>query len=119
MLGLERDGRLTAKRGMQALAIVDLVDEAADVARRVAVIAIAGAVDLFALEGSDEALGLGVVVRIADPAHAGGDPVGLQEAGVLGTGVLHAAVGMVDQAAPGRRAASAMANAVTARLAPR
>src|SRR5271168_3330235 len=68
-----------------------------------AVIAMAGAVDLFALEGSDKALGLGVVVGIADPAHAGGDAVPVEHAGVLGTGVLHAAVGMVDQAAPGRR----------------
>ena len=85
VLGLERDGRLIAERGMQALAVIDLVDEGADVARRVAVIAIASAVDLFALEGSDEALGLGVVVGIADPAHAGGDALALQEAGVLGT----------------------------------
>jgi len=69
-----------------------------------AVIAMAGAVDLFALEGSDKALGLGVVVGIADPAHAGGDAVPVEHAGVLGTGVLHAAVGMVDQAAPGRAA---------------
>jgi hypothetical protein len=28
--------------------------------------------------------------------------VGVEQAGVLGTGVLHAAIGMVDQAAPGR-----------------
>ena len=69
-----------------------------------AVIAMAGAVDLFALEGSDKALGLGVVVGIADPAHAGGDAVPVEHAGVLGTGVLHAAVGMMDQAAPGRAA---------------
>src|SRR2546423_11496042 len=96
VFGLERDGRLIAERGVQALAVVDLVDEGADVVCRDAVITIAGGVDLFTLERSDEALGFGVVVGIADPAHAGGNSVGLQQAGVLGTGVLHAAVGMVD-----------------------
>ena len=88
MLGLERDRRPVAERGVQPLAIVDLVDEDADVVRRVAVIAITGAVDLLALERSHEALGLGVVVGIADPAHAGGNPVVFQQAGILGTGVL-------------------------------
>jgi hypothetical protein len=60
VLGLERDRRLIAERGVQSLAVVELVDEGADVVCRVAVIALAGAVDLFVLEGSDEPLGLGV-----------------------------------------------------------
>src|SRR5215472_3557781 len=76
VLSLERDGRLIAERGVQALAVVDLIDEGRDVARRVAVIAIERAVNLFAFERPDEALGLGIVVGIADPAHAGGDPRG-------------------------------------------
>ena len=33
MLGLECDGRLIAERGVQALTVVDLVDERPDVAR--------------------------------------------------------------------------------------
>ena len=49
MLGLERDGRLIVERRVQALAVVDLVDEGAEMARRVAVIAVPGAVDLFVL----------------------------------------------------------------------
>ena len=120
MLGLERDGRLIVERRVQALAVVDLVDKGAEMARRGAVIAVPGAVDLFALERPDETLGLGVVVGIADPAHAGGNPVGLQQAGVVGAGVLHAAIGMVDQAAPGRAARRQRhVSAATARLAPR
>jgi hypothetical protein len=50
------------------------------------------------LRVSDEPLGLGIAVRIADPAHAGGDAVWVEHAGGLGIGVLRATVGMVDQA---------------------
>jgi hypothetical protein len=49
VLGLERERRLTAKRRLQTLAVVDRVDEGADVACGVAAMAIKCAVDLFAL----------------------------------------------------------------------
>ena len=51
MLGFERHRRLIAERGVQALTVVDLIAKGADVVCRVAVIAIAGAVDLLVLEG--------------------------------------------------------------------
>ena len=78
------------------------------------------AVDLLLLERLHEALRLGIVVGIADPAHAGGNAVLLQQIGVVAAGILDAAVGVVDQAAgPGRRASSAIASAAIARLASR
>jgi hypothetical protein len=46
----------------------------------------------------DEALGLGVAIGIANPTHAGRNPVSVKQAGIFGTGVLHATVEMVDQA---------------------
>ena len=59
------------------------------------------AVDLLVFEGSHEALGFGVVVRIAGAAHADAQAARLQSIGVGGAGILHAAVRVMDQA--GRR----------------
>ena len=49
------------------------------------------------LQGSHEALGLGVVVGVAGAAHAGFDAVGLQPFAIFVAGILHAAVGVVDE----------------------
>src|SRR5882762_561824 len=101
MAGLELGRWSIAERGVQALLVVDLLDEGADAARGFMVIAIEPAIDLLGLERRHEALGLGVVVGIADPAHADADAVRLQELAVVGAGILHAAIGVMDQAAPG------------------
>jgi hypothetical protein len=45
-----------------------------------------------------EALGFGVVVRIARPAHAALEAALVQTSRVFVGGVLHAAIGMVDEA---------------------
>jgi hypothetical protein len=63
---------------VQASAIVDGLDEGADLATGVVDGGVGFAVDLLGFQRLHEALGFGVVVRIAGPAHAGGDFVRLQ-----------------------------------------
>ena len=82
-------GRWSIAQGrVQALGVVDLLDEGADAARGFMVIAIEPAVDLLGLERLHEALGLGVVVGIADPAHAGLNVVGGQDRRIVTAGIL-------------------------------
>jgi len=59
------------------LAVVDLLQERPDLFAGVIQVAIGPAIDLFLLQGSHEPLGLGVVIGIPDPAHAGLDVVPL------------------------------------------
>src|SRR5215208_1196511 len=99
MPSLELGRRSIVERGVQALDVVDPVDEVADRALGGASITVEGAVDLLGLERAHEALGLGVVVGIADPAHARGDAMSRQHLGVVAAGVLGALVGVMDQAA--------------------
>ena len=68
--------------------IVDGFDERSQVLARLSQIAVDGAVDLLGLEGFHEALGLGVVVGVGDPAHAWRDAMPGQPLGVLGAGIL-------------------------------
>ena len=58
---------------MEALGIVDGIDEDGDGAPCGFDILEAAAIDFFGLEGLREALGFGIVVGIAGPAHADGD----------------------------------------------
>ena len=82
---------------MQSAGIVDVVDEGADLALGVFAAAIGLAVDLLGFERMHEALGLGVVLRRSWAAHAGVGADLAQPQGVVAAGVLHAAVGMIDQ----------------------
>ncbi len=59
------------------------------------------AVHFFLLEGAHEALGLGVVIRVAGAAHADPDASPRQLFAVVGAGVLHPPVGVMDQAGRG------------------
>ena len=59
----------------------------------------ASAVDLLRLQRLHEAFGFGVVEGIARPAHADGDVVFGELLAVGDGGVLHAAIGVMDQAA--------------------
>ena len=59
------------------------------------------AVEALGLEGGKEAFHGGVVVGIAGAAHAGFQAVGLQQAAVFGTGILAAAITVVEQTAGG------------------
>ena len=83
---------------MQSLAVVDLLDEGADVLAGVIDVAVVSAVDLLRLERLHEALCLGIVVRVADPAHAGLDVVLGKYDGVFGACVLDAPIGVMDEA---------------------
>ncbi len=87
---------------MQALFVVDLRDKAVDVAAGVAQVGKCFAVDLFGLERFHEAFSLGVVEGIAWPAHADGDVAIGKPLAIGDRRVLHAAVGVMDQAAGGR-----------------
>jgi len=89
---------------VQSLPIVDLLDEGADPCSCVNGIAIGTAIDLLLLQGLHEAFRLGIVVGIADTTHARPDIVVGKQPGIVAAGVLHAAVGVVDEAA-GRRVA--------------
>lgn len=78
---------------MQALAIVNLFEEFTDVAACMFGIVIEAAIHFLRLERFHEALGLGVIVRVGNAAHAGPDTVGIEDVGVVAAGVLRAAVG--------------------------
>src|SRR5215510_9017438 len=81
-------GRWLVGQGrVQPLTIIDAVDEDADRRAGLLDVAIVAAVDLLLLEGAHEALRLGVVVRIADAAHARRYGVCLQHRRVRPAGV--------------------------------
>ena len=58
---LEFERGSVVERRMQALAVVDLLDEGRDAAARLGAVAVQRAVDFLGLERLDEALGLGVL----------------------------------------------------------
>ena len=83
---------------MQAVGVVDLSMKS-PICWRASSGSVGRTVDLFGLQRLHEALGLGVVVGVARAAHADGDASALKACGIVGAGVLHAAVGVVDQTA--------------------
>jgi hypothetical protein len=87
---LEGNGGFIAERGVEAVGVVDVVDEGADVASGVFEVGVGPAVDFLGLQGLHEALGFGVVVWIARPAHAALEPAPVQTSRVSVAGVLHA-----------------------------
>ena len=89
---------------MQPLGVVDVGDEVVDAGPGVVDGLEGSGVELLGLEGLHEALGLGVVEGVARPRHADGDVVVGEALAVGEAGVLHAAVGVMDEAAPGRLA---------------
>ena len=82
---------------MQSAGVVDVVDEGADPALGVFAAPIGLAVDLLGFERMHEALGFGVVLRRARPAHAGVGADLVKAQRIIAAGVLHAAIGMMDQ----------------------
>ena len=73
---------------MQTPPVIDLLEKASDRPARRGDIAIVAPVDFLLFEGFHEALRFGVVVGVADPAHARLDAVRRQFAGVVLAGVL-------------------------------
>jgi len=84
---------------VQAFLVVDIRNEALDPAASVTDVGEGLAVDLFSLERLHEAFSLCVVEGIAGPAHTDGDVAIRQSLAIGDGGVLHAAIGVVDQAA--------------------
>ena len=62
---------------MQALGIVDSVDEGSDITPGVAKVFVGLAVDLFGFQRAHKAFGFGVGMGIARPAHADDDAAGI------------------------------------------
>ena len=71
---LELDGWSIRERRVKPVAIIDLFDEVTDRAAGVLDVAVAARLNLFVLERLHEALRLGIVVGVADTAHAGAMP---------------------------------------------
>jgi hypothetical protein len=90
-------GDWVSGRRVQPVLVVDLCNEAIDAAAGIADVDEGLAVDLFGLERLHEAFGLGVVEGIAGPAD--GDVVFGELLAIGDGGVLHAAIGVMDQAA--------------------
>src|SRR5215831_20357747 len=84
---------------MEPLAIVGYLEEVSDVVTDVADGTPGLAVDLLVLERLHEAFGLCIVVWVTDATHAGGDGVGLEHGSIVGTGILDAAIGVMDETA--------------------
>ena len=82
---------------MEALGVVDGVDEDTDGTSCVFDILEAAAVDFFGLEGFHETLGFGIVVRIAGPAHADGNIMAGEALAIIVRRILDTAIGMMNE----------------------
>src|SRR6185503_9272304 len=80
------------ERRVQAVAIVDLLEEGADRRAGVVDVAVGSPVNLLVLERLHEALRLGIVIGAADATHARLDLMRDQDVGVVSACVLHAAI---------------------------
>jgi hypothetical protein len=76
---------------VEALGVVDGVDEDGDGASCVFDVPEASAIDFLGFEGLREALGFGVVVRVAGPAHADSDIMAGETLVIIGRRILHGA----------------------------
>ena len=96
MLLLELLGAPISKSGMEPFGVVDLVDELGKVVNDVLEGLVGHRIDGFNLQGLHEALGLGIVVRIAAAPHRADQAMSCQGAVIDRSGVLRAAVRMVN-----------------------
>jgi hypothetical protein len=77
---------------VKALAIVDLLDEVANVASRFVDALIVLSINFLDLECLHEALGFGIVIGIGRPAHADPYASAFEAIDVVAAGVLDAAI---------------------------
>ncbi len=82
---------------MEAVGVVDVFDEGADAAAGVFKVGVGRAVGFLGFERLHEAFGLGVVRRIARPAHAALKALLVEPGRVFARSVLDAAIGVVDE----------------------
>src|SRR5271167_2579129 len=83
---------------MQALLVVNFLQELSDRSFGFLQIAVFRAVDFLVFEGLDKTFRSGIVVRVRHPAHAATNAVLFQLCPVVLRSILHAPVGMVYQA---------------------
>src|SRR5208337_385002 len=83
---------------MQPASIIDVFEEGADIGSSLVDRRISFAVHFFLLQSAHEALGLGVVIRVAGAAHADQDATLRQLFAIVGAGILHAPVRVMDEA---------------------
>ena len=92
-------GAQIAQRRVESSGVVNLVDEAGKVSCDVLEGFVCHQIHGFDLECLHEALGLGVVVGIAAPAHGAGETVLLQSGAIVIGGILRPTVGMMHATA--------------------
>src|SRR5437762_11630718 len=85
---------------MQALLVVDFLQELPDQSLGFLEVAILGAVDFLVFESLDETLCLGFVVWRSQSAHADANAVLFEQCGVISRSVLHTTGGMGRQPRP-------------------
>src|SRR5215831_17194178 len=98
---LELSWRQIAQRRVQAFLVIDLFQKQADGSASFVKVPVFSAINFLVLQSLHERLAGGVVVRIPAPAHADANTVSCQQVHVVAGGVLHALVGMMDQAGRG------------------
>src|ERR1700687_1547520 len=91
---LELFRRTVLERRVQPLPVIVLSDEDLQVRPQIPHVLVVARVNLFAFQGLDETLAERIVVGISRAAHTGKHLMPFQQADVVGTGVLHAAIGM-------------------------
>src|SRR6516165_1185548 len=104
VLILELDGTPIAEGAMESACVVDLINEVRKVGNDVCERFVVPEVNRFDLQRLHEALGLGVVIRVATAAHGTAQAVGCQKLAVWLSGVLRPPIRMMDT--PGRRPAA-------------
>lgn len=82
---------------MQPLGVVDVADELAQVHLGISECLVVVQVHLLAFERLEEALGLGIVVRVTAGGHADAGTRIKQPGGVGGAGILDAAIRVMNQ----------------------
>jgi hypothetical protein len=85
---------------VEPLGVVDVIEELAQVSFSLGTCLVVLEMDRLSLERLEEALGFGVVGGMARRRPTHSRPDLLQTADLLGAGVLHAAVGVVNEPAP-------------------
>ena len=80
---------------MQALTVINLLEELPDSAASVFQISILGSVDLLLFQRLHESLCTCIVVRVTAPAHADLN-LALQDGRVIARSILHASIGVMD-----------------------
>jgi len=120
----EFNGRQITESRVDAFAIIDIIQEAAQLLVRIGEVLIVRQIDLLFFDGANKPFGVRVLFGFADRGHADLHPQRLQPGHVVGCGVLDALVGVMHlglvsgQAALQGRAGEALVQAAAQLPAP-